>query len=161
MSRHPDDQLSILTSVITRCQGYCELKMWEQAWEELEALPGELRIAAEVYEWRMRILMGLEENEKASYIGMGIVESLPSSQDYRLLTVECLMRLGQNQEALDLLKAGPDHLWEVSIPWFYLARLQVRLGNGEEARKAVTRCSELAPEKRLEILDNPDFAELW
>lgn len=153
--------MEFLSQAITRCQGYCELRMYEKAWEELEALPDELRTSAEVYEWRMRVLMGMGENDKASYIGLGLVDQFPGRQDFRLLTVECLLRINQSKEALDLLTAGPGHLWDEYLAWFYLARIQMKLGDLDTARNAITRCSERAPEKRLEILNNPEFAGLW
>ncbi len=46
-------------------EGFCELKMWAEAWDVLEDLPDHLRNTAEALQARVAVLVGSGEHEKA------------------------------------------------------------------------------------------------
>lgn len=100
----------ILTDTLLRCEGFCELKMWEAAWEELEALPTELKQYLSVLTWRMQILMGMGEHQKASFIGLSLVQKFPERLGLLLSTAECLINCKDHHGASCLVRSGLSRL---------------------------------------------------
>jgi len=151
----------LLAAALQRCEGYAELKMWEAAWEELEALTTELKQDLAVLVWRMEILLGLGEHVKASFIGETLVKQYPNRLEGWLLSALCLFELPDHQSTLALLKNAL--VWHPKEPrlWMLLARTEGRLGNVEEAKDCVHQFPSLHPEGRVALLDLPELAFLW
>jgi hypothetical protein len=120
----PADQLR---SALTKCEGYCELSMWEQAANVLDDLADELRTCAEVYEFRLEICIGVRNWECAVILA----ESLASRFPHR------------------------------PAAWFRLACAQAQLGNVDAAKETVKVCSEIDPEMRLRMLNEPLLSSVW
>jgi len=104
MSHDLKELATLLAGSLQRCEGYCELEMWEAAWDELEALPTELKADFEVFTWRMQILVGLDEHQKASFIGLTLVEHHPDKLGVLLLTIQCLMTIDDFATAQTVLR---------------------------------------------------------
>src|SRR3954463_10502195 len=97
---HPE----LLSESSRRCEGYLDLRMFTEAWEELEALPTELKNDLRVLTLRMQIQMGMGEHQKASFIGLTLVEMFPEKLGVLLSTVECLMSCKEHGKAVELLR---------------------------------------------------------
>lgn len=150
-----------LSKALERCQGYCDLQMWEEAWEEIENLPDELRVQADSMSQRLNILMGLQEWNKAALLGVGLCERWPDRMDFRMMTTQCLKNSGPPDDALEFLQSSSPAVWDHWAAWCLLAEIHMRRGCKEEAREALMKSVELAPEKRLYLLDEPAFEGLW
>lgn len=155
-----DPQL-LLASAIRRCEGYCDLKMWEAAWEELEALPSELKQDLTVLTWRMQIQMGMGEHQKASFIGLSLVQQFPKKLGVLLLTAECLINTKDFQTASQLLRNGLPSLPDQADLWLTLARVEALRGQNEAARECVRQYVTLNPEAKAHVLTIPELAEIW
>jgi predicted Zn-dependent protease len=151
----------ILAETLERCQGYYDLQMWEEAWEEIENLPDEVRVEPDAMAQRLNILMGMKEWNKAGYLGLGLSERFPDRMDFRMMTTQCLKNGGPPDDALEFIQSSPAAIWDHWAAWVLLAEIHLRRGCNEEAKKALKKCVELAPERRLEILDAMEFDGLW
>jgi len=67
----------ILNDGLQKCDGYCRISMWNEAWNALEDLPDELRMFPVVLVQRLRILVGSEEWAKTRILGESVVDLLP------------------------------------------------------------------------------------
>lgn len=101
-----------LSKALERSGGFCDLGMWEEAWEEIENLPDELRVQADATAQRLNILMGMQEWNKASYLGIGLCERFPDRMDFRLMTVQCLKNSGPADDALEFMQSSPPGIWD-------------------------------------------------
>jgi len=161
LSNQVPDLAKLLASALQCCEGYTELGMWEAAWEELEALPSELKTDFGVLTWRMQILVGLNEHQKASFIGLTLVEHHPDKLGVLLLTADCLMTIKDHESAKIILREKI--AWHTTQPdaWLALARVEAQLGNSLEVRDAIEQYIALYPEGRVALLDIPELAFLW
>jgi predicted Zn-dependent protease len=151
----------LLSPVLLRCEGYHDLCMFTEAWEELEALPSELKQDLGVLTWRMQILMGLGEHLKASYIGLSLVAQFPEKVGILLSTVECLIGCRDYRKATELLRNGLGLIPDNPDLWLALARVEALLGQLEGARACVKEYVKLNPEGKLAVMNIPEFAALW
>lgn len=135
--------------------------MWEAAWEELEALPTELKQDLSVLTWRMQILMGMDEHEKASFIGLSLVQKFPEKLGLLLSTAECLINCKDHHGATRLLRIGLSRLPDNPDLWLTMARVEALLGEIEAARESVKRCVILNPNGKAAVLDIPELDSLW
>jgi predicted Zn-dependent protease len=153
--------LEFLTQSLERCEGYYDLRMFTEAWEELENLPTDLKLDVTALSWRMQILMGLNEHRKASYIGLTLVEQFPDKLGVLLSTAECLIQSQDHQKAAELLRNGLTAHHESPDVWLMLARVECHLGQDEKAVECVKEYMERNPEGKLAVLDCPDLDTLW
>ena len=103
---------AILSEALNRSEGYCDLQMWEAARNATEDLPEELRIAPDAVAMRLNILMGMQEWQKASMLGMGLCERWPARVDFRLMTTQCLKNSGPAEDALEFMQSSPPAFWD-------------------------------------------------
>jgi predicted Zn-dependent protease len=135
--------------------------MWNAAWETLEDLPSELKQDLGVLHWRIQIQMGMGEYEKASYIGLSLVEQFPEKLGILLATAECLIKTKDYEGACGLLRKGLTKLSENPDLWLTLARVEALLGDTEAARDCVKRYVTLNPEGKADLLSINELDPLW
>jgi len=68
-----------LLAALRESEGYCELQMWEAAWNVLEDLPSHLKVTGEVLERRVSILVGAGEMPKALMLAESLSTAIPDS----------------------------------------------------------------------------------
>lgn len=155
------DNRDALALSIRRREGYCDLKMWEAAWEELEALPSELKQDLTVLTWRMQIQMGMGEHRKASYIGLSLVQQFPIRLGVLLLTAGCLIHCQDYQAASRLLRTGLSALPDHPDLWLTLAKVEALLGENDAAKDCVRQYVALNPEAKADIFTLPELNGIW
>jgi predicted Zn-dependent protease len=153
--------LDLLPQALRRCEGYCDLGMFTEAWEELEALPTELKQDLGVLTWRMQILMGLGEHEKASFIGLSLVQQFPEKLGVLLSTAECLIHCKDYTGASQLLRNGLTRLPDNADLWLTLARVEALLGQNEAARNCVKKYMELNPHAKALLTSLKELDKIW
>lgn len=154
-------ETSTLTQSLQRCEGFCELKMWDDAWNELETLPPELQLDLAVLMWRIQVLMGWGEHRKASFIGLSPAQKFPEKLGILLSTAECLIGCSDYDEAAKALKRGLEQLPENADLWLTLARVEALLGDLESSRDCVRRYVTLNPGGKAVLLSIPELDPLW
>ncbi len=138
-----------------------ELELWEEAGAELDRLPEELRQTLEVLGHRLLLLMATAEWQKAAALALGLCQQFQDRDDFRLMYVQSAANIGLNQEALEFLDTSPDRIWGIWQAWHLRAVLQTCLGHHHQAKDSLKQCLVLAPEKKLEVLNDPAFESLW
>lgn len=150
-----------LLQSLQRCEGFCDLKMWSDAWNELDALPPELQPDFGVLMWRIQILMGLGEHRKASFIGLSLVQKFPEKLGILLSTAECLIGCSDYEEAAKALKRGLAQLPDSADLWLTLARVEALLGDLPSSRDCVKQYVTLNPDGKALLLAIPELDPLW
>lgn len=135
--------------------------MWIAAWNELEDLPSELKQDLGVLTWRMQILMGMGEHEKASFMGLSLVEQFPGKLGVLLSTAECLICCNDYSGASQLVRNGLVAHPESPDVWLTLARVEAALGCLDAAKDCVKRYVELNPEGKDALLSIKELDSLW
>src|SRR3954467_13961710 len=68
-----ESDLGRAASIITAAIGYCELSLWQDAWDELETLEPEERARPDVLRIRLGIYIALERYESAAILAESMV----------------------------------------------------------------------------------------
>lgn len=155
------DFSNLLLQTLQRCQGLMELGLWEEAEAELDRLPEGLRQTKEVLGHRLLLLMASSEWYKATALALGLCQQFPDRNDFKLMYVQSAANIGLNREALEILDGSPDHIWGNWQAWHLRAVIQTRLGQHHQAKDSLKQCLVLAPDRKLEVLNDPVFEALW
>ena len=114
----------LLLQCLRRCEGYGELGMWQQTWQELEDLPDEERSRLPVLIWRVKALVGLGFLKNAVGLGRTLLRTYPESMGVRNVLCDALIAL---------------------------AVADMRGGDRVGAEQCVEECLELEPQRREEV----------
>ncbi len=95
-------------SPLTSAQGYFELKLYEDAWQEIDALPVDVRDSRPAYELRLNILLATERWEKCQWLAEGLAVTAPDWPCLYLTGAKAFEKLGNMDGALALLMRGVD-----------------------------------------------------
>jgi tetratricopeptide (TPR) repeat protein len=142
-------------------QGYFQLEMWEDAWNELENLAPELRHYPQVILMRLLIFNNMERWEYAVLLGKGAVQQYPQFGPLYLATAHALSRFEGAAAARTMLLSGEDALKDEPAFHFMLACYDSQLGNLDLAKTALARAFEIDEKLRLRALQDSDLKPLW
>ena len=146
---------------LAAAQGYFQLEMWNDAWNELEELPPETRHFSQVIILRVLILNNLGKWEDAAIIGKGALRHYPDFGALYLATAHALRNSKGAAEARSVIVAGETFLGNEAVFHYMLACYDSALGNLEDAKEGLARAFELNKGLRSKALDEPDLAPLW
>jgi tetratricopeptide (TPR) repeat protein len=146
---------------LAAAEGYFQLEMWNDAWNELEELPPETRHLSQVIILRVLILNNLGKWEEAAIIGQGALQHYPDFGALYLATAHALRNCQGAAEARAVIAAGEPLLENEAVFYYMLACYDCALGNLEDAKEGLARAFELEINLRLKALDEPDLAPLW
>lgn len=84
-----NDHADALHKPLQQSEGFCELGMWQHAWDVLDGLPDELRAHPAVLSRRLDVLIGLKHWDKALILGKSLarVMSHDASLWFRLACI--------------------------------------------------------------------------
>jgi predicted Zn-dependent protease len=146
---------------LNAAQGFFQLGMWNESWNELEALPPETRHRPQVILLRVMIYNNLKRWEEASIIGRGALHHYPDFGALYVATAHALRHYSGAAEARAVIVAGESYLEEEAVFHYMLACYDSALGNLDDAKEGLARAFELKKSLRLMALDEPDLAHLW
>jgi tetratricopeptide (TPR) repeat protein len=146
---------------LTAAQGFFQLGMWNESWNELETLAPETRNRAQVILLRVMIYNNLNRWEEASIIGTGALRHYPDFGALYVATAYALWHHSGPAEAKAVIAAGEPYLEEEAIFHVMLACYDSALGHLYEAKECLQRAFELDPAFKLRSLDEPDLASVW
>jgi tetratricopeptide (TPR) repeat protein len=141
--------------------GYLALGMHQDAWEELESLPPELRAHDHVLELRISIYHGLGKWESARVLAESLAKRSPENPNWWILWAFSLRR----EKSVDaaravLLEAAAVHPDVALIP-YNLACYACVLGQIEAARKLLTVAFSMDEMLKRVALDDPDLDPIF
>lgn len=144
---------------ITAAHGYCELHMWQAAWDELESLHAEDRAHPDVLRLRLGIFVGLQRWESAAVLA----ESLAPAGWKEAFVMEsyAIRRSRSLAEALEFLNRGAELLQEDPLFWFNRACYVCQLGDLEAAKISLSHPFQLNTDLRALSLEEADLLPLW
>jgi predicted Zn-dependent protease len=145
----------------TQAEGFFELGLFHDAWEELDKLETETKSQPGVLRLRLEILIGLGRWDDAVALGVGCCRNWRDHPEFFIKTAAALMRLDEHAKAMDLLKHGPPALHEDAEYHYALARCASQLGNIGDAKLALQECFDRDKSYRHRGLDDPDLQPVW
>ena len=115
-------------------QGYFELDMLVESLEEMDSLPFQAQLRADVLELRVLVLMKAERWKEAAASSETLCAVAPEVPMGFIHTAFCLHELGKTKEAKEVLLEGPAGLIKEATYHYNLACYECVLGNLEAAR---------------------------
>ena len=142
-------------------EGYYELGLYVDAWEQLDKLPVEDLAEADILSFRLTLLLALNRWDDAIALGVGCCRAFPTREEFFLRTADALVRLADYEKATALLKRAPESLSAQAEYHYMLARCASLAGQVEDAKKALHDCFKRDKFQRQRALDDPDLAAVW
>jgi predicted Zn-dependent protease len=141
-------------------QGYAELKMFEDALDEMAALPPEAWTDPAAAEVRIVILTQARKWQEALDRSSELCRLLPEAPAGFIHAAFCLHGLGRSAEAKETLLNGPASLQQEPTYHYNLACYECALGNIEEARRWLEQSFALDKMFREFAKTDPDLEPL-
>jgi tetratricopeptide (TPR) repeat protein len=155
----PDD-LSF-SAVVAAAQGYCELRMWKEAWNDLKALAPEERERKEILRLRLGILIGMERWDIAATLAEEMVDKGCRDHSAFLMGAYAMRRSRSLREALEFLVGGSPFMADDATFWYSRACYECQLGDRAAAKRSLEKAFTLNPDLRLQALEEEDLTPLW
>lgn len=136
----PGMDVSESSLTLAAAEGFVQLGLYQDGWDELERLAPEARSTPPVLRLRLHIFAGMKRWDDVNVLGRSLLAKLPPDTAphppgaLRAFHAEVLYRLG-------------------------CAECQLR--NMVEAKAALERAFTLSPDLRLRALDDPDLEAIW
>jgi Tfp pilus assembly protein PilF len=146
---------------LTAAQGYLELGMGQDAWDELEEMPARDRARSEVVIMRLVILQSMARWDKAAEIARGAVGAYPDCSDLYLIGAYAIRRAEDVRAAFEFLQEGCTCLVDNAAYWFNRGCYLCQLGEMEDAKMSVRRAVDLDKSFQQMALDDEDLEPLW
>lgn len=145
---------------ILAAQGYHELGLWREAWQELDGLSDAEQHRPEVLEMRILILINESKWREALALSRQLAEVAPQEEGGWVHSAYCLHELGRTREAIQALLSAPPSLREKAIFHYNFACYSCVLGQIDAAREALQRSFSLDKRYREFALSDRDLAPL-
>jgi tetratricopeptide (TPR) repeat protein len=141
--------------------GYVDLGMYEDANDELEKLPNEVKAHPMVLLARLELLVEMKRWEDGAALGSSLAKLWPQENEFHFKAAFCLHELKRTKEAKDTLIAAPAGLRKSALYFYNMACYETQLENVEQAKLLLKSCFEKDKKWRVEALDDPDLEPLW
>ena len=122
---------------ILAAQGYHELGLWREAWQELDGLVDAAQNRPDVLEMRVLILINERKWREALSLSRRLADVAPNEEGGWVHAAYCLHELGRTPEAIQALLSAPQSLREKAIFHYNLACYSCVVGKIDEAREAL------------------------
>jgi tetratricopeptide (TPR) repeat protein len=149
------------TRILTAAEGYCELGMYMEAWNELEHLAADERATGPVVKLRLAILVGLKHWSSTAVLAQSFVAKGCRDPDVYIAGAYCIRRCRTLAEAKEFLLQGEQHNPECSTIHYNLACYAAQLGEPDDAKQRLERAIKLEPRYRAAALEDEDLEPLW
>ena len=146
--------------ILLAAQGFCELKMYDDALAELETLPPEAKEEPATYEMRLVVLMQAKRWEEALQAANQLCRLRPDAPGGYIHSAFCLHELGRTTDARDRLLNGPPALHKEATFHYNLACYECILGNVDLARMHLEKSIEIDKKFRDFAKTDPDLQAL-
>ncbi len=138
-------------------RGYLDLRMYEEAWTELDSLPEERAADPAVREMRISIRLDQGRIEEALAL-CAILSSLhPENHAGYVQGAYCLHALGRTEDAIEHLQSGPETLRDEPVYFYNLACYELALGKHQAALAWLRHSFEMDRAFRARALADPDL----
>ncbi len=142
-------------------EGFLELGLPLDGWEELEQIAPERRGELEVILLRIRILAQLARWEEVLVIGEGAAAHYPNCGRIYSFSATAAYSIGRPEIAIDILKLGIQRLPSDPDLAYTLACFLCQVGDVKNSREILSSAFDLDPNLRLKAIKDPDLEPLW
>jgi predicted Zn-dependent protease len=141
--------------------GYLSLGLFDDAWNELESLPPELRANESVMELRIEILLKLERWEFARTLAESQAKRFPENPAWWIHWAFALRREKSIEEARGVLWEAVQRHPACGLIQYNLACYASVLGDQEEAKTRLVRAFALDDDLKAIAVDDPDLEAIF
>ena len=141
--------------------GFNDLGLHQEAWDELEALPPELRACDTVLNMRVHIYLSLGKWEQARVLAESLARRSPENPQWRLSWAYALRREKSVEAAREVLMEIADRHADVALVAYSLACYASVLGELAEATELLKRAIGMDESLKPAALEEPDLEPLW
>lgn len=145
---------------ITAAEGFLDLGMLEQAWDQLEESDPRRRADPEVLAMRLRILERMGRFDMGAEIARGAVQAHPNELDLWLLGSRHIRAAEGIDSALEFLLGSGERFTSKAAYWFELACIHCQLGDLDRTADCTRRAVDLDRSYQMRVLDHPDLEAL-
>jgi lipopolysaccharide biosynthesis regulator YciM len=150
----PDPQLH---RRLLAASGFCELGLFQEAVEELEGLPVELRETRSVLVIWLALYQGWQKWAEASAVAMRLAEAEPEESSWQVALAYATRRSRGLASARDILMQASEKFPDCAIIQFNLACYDAQLGHLGEARKRLRQAIQMDQEFAGLARTDPDL----
>lgn len=147
--------------LLRAAQGWLELGLPQEAWDELQQVPAEERERLEVMLLSLDALQTLKRWDECAAIGREAANRYPDCGAIYLVTAYAIRRAQSLPAARDFLLLGEGVLGEEAMFHFNLACYACQLGDLPEAERRLGIAFRIDPKYRLQALDDEDLRPIW
>lgn len=142
--------------------GYIELGLLKEAFEEVEAIAIEDRLATPVLEVHLELHFAAKQWDIVAGIGRELTIHSPGNERPWIYRARALKELDRVQEAkLTLLEGFVQCAAPSAVFHYDLARYHCLLGEFEPARDSLNRACRMDEKLKVASRDDPILAQLW
>ncbi len=149
-----------LRRCLRAADGYLDLGMVREAWEEIELLSDKLRARPETLILMARLLHACGRWSEAIEISRVGSDAYPNVFEFYFLRATVLEERGRWVEARETLLDGPSALRMTDLFHYNLARCEATLGNLDTARRELKRAIAINGRMREMARSDPAFQAL-
>ncbi len=150
-----------LNFLLRATQGWLELGLPEEAWNELQHVPEEDRHRLEVMLLSLDTLQTLKRWKACAAFGEDAIRRHPDCGAIYLVTAYAIRRARSLAEANELLLKAEGVLSEEAMYHFNLACYACQLGDLPEAERRLEITFGLDPKYRTQALEDEDLRPMW
>jgi tetratricopeptide (TPR) repeat protein len=150
-----------LEKAMRAAEGFFQLGMLQDAWNELEELHPAWRHFSQVALLRVHVLNNLKRWEEAATIGRDALRDYPHFGPLYLATAHALRRCQNAAAAKAVILKGESVLKDEAIFYWMLACYDCQMGNLGDAKAELRMALELDNSMSMGALENADLEPLW
>jgi predicted Zn-dependent protease len=155
------EERQALSKHLEAAEGYLDLGMPMDAWNELEAIEAEDRGTIEVLKVRLEVCRSLEKWELMAEIAQHLGKLEPEEAEHPINLAFAVRRLTDTEAAAKILEEAKNRFpQEATIP-YNLACYRAVTGKVAEAKTLLAEAFTLDTSLRITALDDPDLVGVW
>jgi len=146
---------------LNAADGYLFFNLFDDAWQELEAIPAAEQNDSAVLLARTRVLLHKREWSAAETLSGNGVRLHPEEAEFPVQRAFALHQLQKAEEAAQALLAAPEWILRTGILHYNLACYEARLGDLAIARECIDAAIQMNSEIKKNARRDPDLQALW
>ncbi len=150
-----------LENLLQPFTGYVELGMYEEANNELENLPPEMKEHPMALLARLGLLVEMKCWKEGALLGESLCELWPQELEFWFKTAYCQHELKLTAAAKETLLRAPALIQEIAVFYYNLACYETQLGDLSEGRRLLEKSCEMDKHFGKDALGDPDLQPLW
>jgi predicted Zn-dependent protease len=141
--------------------GYLYLGLADEAFGELQTIPGMETANASVMLAKVRVLLHLKRWDEAEQLSSQGTIHHPNEEEFTVQRAFALHQLNEGDKAVEVLLSAPEWIRRTGILHYNLACYEARLGDLSTARQCIKAAIQLNAAMKKNARIDPDLQSLW